>query len=846
MIRSLLRRAALAAMLAAGATPVFAQAERDSLPPSPETSLGYPLGAHFTSYDGVREYARELADASPLVEYHAYGDTPERRELFQLVIAREDYRARLDQILAANAELAEPDTPASRAEEIIARNPAIVYFSYGIHGDEASSSEAAMWTAWDLARGAPQLASVLDSVILILDPAANPDGRDRYVQWYRSVVGDAPNPDPDVREHREPWPGGRFNHYLFDLNRDWAWATQPETRARLASWAHWNPVVHVDFHEMSPNSSYFFFPAAAPINPIYPSSILAWAKSFGAENARAFDARGWAYFTGDDYDFFYPGYGDTWPALTGAIGMTYEQAGSGEAGLAIERSSGDTLTLRDRASHHRASGEATLRTAAAHRTGLLRDYAAAQRGIGAGQPDVLLIPGPDTLRLHALIDQLRREGVEVERAEGPFRADAEPYPGHRARSSFPAGSYRVPARQARGRLATTLLQPRTELDAEYSYDISAWSLPYAYGVEAHQARTGGSGRWRAVVAPPEGSDMPAPAPAAGYGYLAPPDDGVSAAVVRYLRDGGRSSVLSRAATAAGRVWPAGSWFLPGAGDSVRAQLTRAGLGALVTPVASGLSAEGADLGSASVWPVRLPHVAVLTGEGVNPTSYGAHWYFLEREVGFPFDALLATDLPRTDLARYQVIVLPDAAPEALTDAGRAALKRWVEGGGRLVAVADGAREVASIFGVPLREPVHPDSTDRERFLTTRTERERQDWLDQVPGVILPTRLDTSHPLAWGAGAESTDGVFQVLHSGDLAFEPAPDVETVAYFPKPLRVTSGVIADEMLEHLEEGAWLVARRVEKGSVILFADDPLFRLFWRATQPLYLNALLVGGGR
>ncbi|HEX2189807.1 MAG TPA: M14 family metallopeptidase, partial [Longimicrobiaceae bacterium] len=356
------RRRTLAA-LALLALPLGAAAQQ--APPSPAEFLGYPMGRHFTPYAGVRDYARALADASPRVEYRPYGVTPERRELFQLVIATPENLARLDPILAANAELTRPETSAERARQLAASNPAVVYFSYGVHGNESSSSEAGMWTAWDLARGAPEVAGALDSLVVVIDPVANPDGRDRYVHWFTSVVGETPDPDPQSREHREPWPGGRFNHYLFDLNRDWSWGTQPETRARLATWNRWNPQVHVDFHEMSPNSSYFFFPASAPINPIYPDYVLRWGKRFGEANARAFDAQGWDYYTAEAFDLFYPGYGDSWPSLTGAIGMTYEQAGHGAAGLAFRREDGDTLTLHDRAAHHRAAGNATLRAAAA-------------------------------------------------------------------------------------------------------------------------------------------------------------------------------------------------------------------------------------------------------------------------------------------------------------------------------------------------------------------------------------------------------------------------------------------------------------------------------------------------
>lgn len=839
-IRISLRRCSLpaaAAFFLAVAPAALAQAA----PPSPAEVLGYPLGAHFTPYGDVQQYAKALAAASPVVEYRPYGVTPERRELIQLVIARPDHLQRLDQILAANAELTRPETSPERARQIAATNPAVVYFSYGVHGNESSSSEAAMWTAWDLARGAPEVRGVLDSLVVVIDPVANPDGRDRYVQWFRSVVGDQPNPNSEAREHQEPWPGGRFNHYLFDLNRDWSWATQPETRARLNTWWRYNPQVHVDFHEMGYNSSYFFFPASAPINPIYPDYVLDWGKRFGQGNAQAFDAFGWPYYTAEAFDLFYPGYGDSWPSLTGAIGMTYEQAGHGMAGLAIEREDGDTLTLAQRAQHHRTSGQATLRTAAAGKSRLLADYAAGARTAGAGEPDVLLVPGADGLRLNALVEHLRRQGIEVERAARPFRIGAEAYPGFDKRAQFPAGTFRVRARQPRGRLAATLLQPETDLKAEYSYDISAWSLPYAYGVEAHRTRGSADAAWAPVLgaaAAPAQTVAPA-----RYGYLLPPGDAAAAGVVRYLRGGGRARVLAKPTTIDDRRWPAGAWFLPGFGnDSLAQRVAAAELAPFAVPVSTGLAQSGIDLGSENAVPVKLPRIAVLTGEGVAPTSFGAHWFFLERELGLRFDAVQARDLTRLPLNEYDVVIVPDAYGSVLTEAARGRLKEWVQAGGRLVAVAGGAEAVAAVAEVKTRE-TQTDSAGRAALLAGREQREKEDWQRQVPGTILPVRLDPAHPLAWGAGLAGDPNRTFVLHEGDRVFEPAAGLESVAYFPSELERTAGVISDRNVERLEEGAWLVSKRVGRGTVILFADDPLFRMFWRSTHPLYTNALLLG---
>ena len=830
--------ALLTLLLLSGAPAALAQ----QAPPSPAQVLGYELGEEFTPYAGVREYARALDAASDRVAYRPYGRTNEGRELFQLVVATPRNHARLDAILAANAELARGAAP-ERARQIAAENPAVVYFSYGVHGNESSSSEAAMWTAWDLAREAPEVRGVLENVVVVIDPVANPDGRDRYVNWYRSVRGVRPDPSPQAREHREPWPGGRFNHYYFDLNRDWSWGTQVETRSRLATWWRWNPQVHVDFHEMGYNSSYFFFPAAAPINPIYPEYILEWGKRFGQANARAFDQNGWAYYTGEAFDLFYPGYGDSWPSLTGAVGMTYEQAGHGAAGQAIEQESGDTLTLRDRATHHRTSGNATLRAAAEGKAQLLSDYASAARTAGVGENDFLLVPGDDPSRIEGLVAHLRRQGIEVERAGSGFSARATAYTGFPARQQFPAGTYRVRARQPLGRLAVTLLQQETELKASYSYDVSAWSLPYAYGVAAYRVAPGTGAGWSSV-SEPAGEPAARPAPAAAYGYLVPPGEGASAAVLRFLEAGGRARVLVKPSTFAGRRYPAGTWFIPARGnDSLQARATRAGLGAYAAVVASGLSEGGIDLGSDNVPTVKLSRVALVAGEGVSPTSFGAHWFFLERELGMPVDVVQASDLGGLDLSEYDVLIFPDAAGRVVRGAEEA-LKTWLQRGGRLVAVGGAAQAAAAMAEIKMREAPRADSGDaRARWLAGREEREQREWRAEVPGTILPLRLDPAHPLAFGAGLDGRPDESFVLHQGTTVFEPAEGVESVAYFPaNPARI-SGVISPQNLRNLGQGAWVVSKRMGQGSVVLFAGDPLFRLFWRSTQPLYVNAILLG---
>jgi hypothetical protein len=825
------------------------QPARSQEAPSPAAVLGYAAGERFTDSEGVVRYASRLAETSRRIGLVRYGETPEGRPLVLLVAAREDRVGRLDEIREAIERLRDPALPAARATELARAMPAAVWLAYGVHGDESSSTEAALWTAYDLAIGSPGTEAVLDSLVVIIDPMLNPDGRDRYVDWYKSARADPPNPSPEAYEHDPPWPGGRFNHYLFDLNRDWSWAVQPETRARLEEYGRWNPQVLVDFHEMSHTSTYFFFPAAEPVNPIYPRSVAEWGEYFGRANAREFDRRRWLYYTEETFDLFYPGYGDSWSSLNGAIGMTYEQAGSRRAGLAVRRPDGSTLTLAERVEHHRVAGLATLRAAAARKTPLLEDFAAFHREVGEG-PEILLVPASDPRAAEALVALLLRQGVVVERSTRPFRAAAEPYQAIAARDEFPAGTYRVPRAQSRSRLARTLLQAETPLgggDVQYSYDVTAWSLPYAFGVEAHTAMGLQPADFEPVslegsaAVPLEGPPRPV------YGYLVPPGFGSAGPLYRYAASGGRAHALAEPFEIEGRGWPPGTVFLAD-DDSLETRLRAAGLAPLAVPVQSGRSTVGRDLGSDRSLPLEASRIAVLMGEGVSPTSYGQIWYLLERGLGIPFDPLRAGEIDARTLDRYEVLVAPPGR-EALYDGLADVLADWVERGGTLVALGESARWAAGAIGsVAVREADSSQVSEAERLrraLRTRRERRSERWEDAVSGVILPAAVDSEHPLGWGAGAGNREGALFVLHREDLSFEPDERSEAVIHFPLDVSEVSGVISPHKLDQAAGSSWLATQEVGAGRIILFADDPLFRLFWYSGFTPFANALLYGKG-
>ena len=817
---------------------------RSQLPPSPADVLGYGLGERFTDAASVVRYAETLGQASDRVILRRYGMTAEGRPLLLLVVSSSANLARLEEVQRSNARLTRPDLGSTEASEIVRANPAIAWFTYGVHGDEAASTEAALWTAWDLATADGEGRVVLDSLIVVIDPMANPDGRDRYVQWYRDTRGMAPNPRPDSREHHPPWPGGRYNHYLFDLNRDWTWATQGETRDRLKAWQLWNPQVHVDFHEMGYSSSYFFFPSDEPVNPIYPDYTARWAEYFGRANAAEFDRRRWLYYTAETFDLFYPGFGDTWPSLVGAVGMTYEQAGSGEAGLAVERTDGTVLTLEERATHHRVAGLTTLRAAAARKTDLLREFAGFHRSQADAVADFLLVPGPDPRPAERLVLALQKQGVRVERATEGFRPEATPHPGFEARAEFPVGTYRVRSSQARGRLAVTLLQPETSLGegVQRTYDITAWSLPYAFGVEAHTVDASIAGSFTEVPAYQADSDSVRLEPV--YGWLVRPDFGAAGPLSRYVAAGGRAFVLEAGFEQGGEDWPAGTVFLPG-DDGAADGMTSAGLAPLATAVRSGVTNRGRDLGTGSSLVMRDVRIALLSGEGFYPTSFGSAWYLLEVLAGIRFDALDAGTLGTGDLDPYDAVLVPVGSPRRAGGRVEETLTDWVSRGGTLIAFGAAARWAASELELELRTGPAPESEEDRRRLGLRTIAERRSdaWDEEITGIILPLRLDEDHPLAWGATSANQSGRAFALHLSDLRFEPSEELETVASFGPLVSVISGAVSADKLEEIASSAWLSVARHGRGKVILFADDPLFRLMWPANFVLVTNALLYG---
>lgn len=827
----------------------------------PQDFLGYPLGERFTHWDRMLAYFEKLAATSPRVEIAEYGRSYEGRPLVLLTVSSPENLARLPEIRRDLARLADPTGMTASGREQLARGlPAVVWLAYGVHGNESSSSEAALGAAYALAAGQGEVEHWLENVIVVIDPLSNPDGRARYLSSYEQRQGATPNPRKGAAEHQEPWPGGRTNHYMIDLNRDWAWISQQETAARIAAYREWEPQVYVDFHEMGVESSYFFPPPADPVHPQIDRRTLSWIEVFGRANARAFDRQGWLYFKSESYDLFYPGYGDSYPSLRGAVGMTYEMAGGGRAGLSYQRADGTLLTLPDRVARHLATSLSTIATAASHRQGILEDFAASRAKAAEAPRTYLWESGQPEAA--ALAELLQKHGIRVERLTGGLETLARKVGGKGAAGlhRFREGAYAVSTGQPLGNLVEALLALESRMDPRFVerqrqlfeqnlsgefYDVTAWSLLAAYNLEAWTVE--GVVRGAAPLPRSEGRLGGEPGE---LGWLIPPQGLASYRLEAELQ---KRRVVHRVALSGfeheGAGQAAGTIFIPrrgnreGLADEIAALL--AGTGLTARSVSSSFGMSKLSLGSSDFAPVRPVHAGLVGGEGVDATSFGFLWSLLDRQVGVAHDRLELARLGDLELSDFDVLILPAGSYRTVSAKTLDALDNWVRGGGVLVGIGDAIswlREKkltdVKVWEAPAEDP-ESEASPEEKILAERP--------IFTPGAILKTRLSPLHPLALGLAAAPP-----VLYEGAMVLRATgdPRIDVLrALDDEP--VLAGLAWPEAKERLAGSLLVSAEKKGRGSVVLFVQDPAFRLFWRATTPLFLNAVLYGpssglGGR
>ncbi len=904
-MRHLARRLALSLaviLLAAASTPALAQQPAPS--PAPFTAtlapgihydpaiptlkavVGHDFDEALTTPEQIAAYMHALAKAAPdRTRLVVYGHTYEGRELDLLVIGSAERMARLDSIKAGLQRLAHPEgLDDASASRLIAGLPVVVAALHEVHGNEISGAGAGMAEAYHLlaAQNDPRVTNILAQELVLIDPLQNPDGRGRFVEGYKQARSFPADPDPASAGHDEPWPGGRTNHYLFDLNRDWFALTQPESRGKVRALLEYQPQVVADLHEMGGNSTYYFPPAAIPGNPWVTQQQWHWYDVLGRAMAGAFDARGFAYFTREEFDAFYPGYGVSWPTAQGAMGMTFEQASA--RGLVVRRSDGTLLTYGDGILHHFTAALATMVTAADNRQQILRDFldfhrSAMQIARNGGPAAWVLHSDRDPDLAARLARLLVANGVEVRQADAPVRVAGRTLPAHT--------TYIVPGAQPAARMAHNILDPTTPMPEDFLkrqvergkqrlryeiYDITAWSLPLLWDVEAITTdRPVDVASTPVAVAAAEpaaghsvaGSTAAATPQRARVGYLMPWNSAAAAAVADALRQGLRVRVLDGATTIDGHHFPVGTALFRTSENPedlpARVMSLAARHGAEVFPVESGYKDSGISLGSNDVRAFIEPRVLLVWDSPTRSNSAGWARYVLEQRYGQPVTAIRADALPRTDLSNYDVVILPSGSYSGVfNDAMVAAFRRWMGFGGTLITMAESSRWAARVgllgtstemrggapeFGggegrkaaAPMKQPIDLlQAITPDRELPERTS-----------GAILNVVLDTTSWLAAG-----TDGTIGAMVEGSRIFTPLKLNEGAnvgVYGDMAHLVAGGIVWQDARPQLASKAFLMLQPMGRsGKLIAFAEDPNYRGYAETTELLFMNAVLIGSAR
>ncbi|MCB0643630.1 MAG: zinc carboxypeptidase, partial [Phaeodactylibacter sp.] len=661
--------------------------------------------------------------------------------------------------------------------------------------------------------------------------------------WYRSVANRYPDPAMATREHREPWPGGRVNHYLFDLNRDWAWLTQVESQQRIIPYQEWLPHVHVDFHEQFPNDPYYFAPAARPYHKYITDWQAELQTTIGKNNAKHFDEEGWLYFTKEVFDLLYPSYGDTYPTFNGAIGMTYEQAGHGISGRGILMENGDTLTLQDRIDHHTTAALSTIEVAAKNVAKInaeFRMYYENSRNNPPGNYKTFVIKADNTAaKLNALTQLLDQHRIVYKRAGAARRTSGVDYLDlDQKMFEITPEDLIISTNQPKGLLVQVLFEPAPQLEDSLTYDITAWALPYAYGLQAYASLDRFEGReaWE-----PESVSIAKPG---AYAYA---HTWESVADGRFLGLAQRAGLKARFSdeeiTLNGKNWPAGTIVYTRADnrklanwDKTLTELAAAENQAL-TAWTTGFADAGHDLGSESMHFIQQPKVLLAAGEQTDANSFGHAWYYFEQTLGYPVSVLEAEAIRANVLADYNVLVLPDGRYRWNSEELQG-IREWVQGGGKVIALGAAVSAFSDQSGFQLKSKSNSDSADIDSTedLVPYSERNRDFLKNFIPGAIFRLKMDASHPLAFGLG----DYYFSLktISNAYSLMERGWNVGTVDGDP----LIVGFAGSKAAEGLENSVVLGAERAGRGQFIYLADNPLFRGFWFQGQLLMASALFL----
>ena len=819
---------------------------------SPQEFLGYELGAEYTFHHQVMDYFKQLDEESDKLSFHKYGTTYEGRDLYYAVISSEDNMGNIEAIRTANVELA--NNPESTSTE---DKPVVVWMSYNVHGNEASSSESAMQTAYRLiAASDSETANWLENSVVIIDPMINPDGRDRYVYWYKSSRANILNTDANDLEHDEIWPGGRTNHYWFDLNRDWVWLVHPESQGRIAAYQEWMPQVHMDFHEQGFNNNYFLMPGTTPRNRELPDAYEDWADTFGRGAGEEFDKAKLNYATRESFDFFYPGYGSSYPSVMGGIGMLAEQGGHSRGGRAVTTDDGYVLTLRQRVFDHYLNGVSIVKTAVENKQGLLNYFRkSVSQSSQKGNTTAYILKNNADDYTYQVINMLRKHNVEIERATEEFdqRNSYSYWDGSSSTRSFEAGDFIIKTDQPKHLFVNTLFRKQLQIGDSVMYDMSTWSVPLAYNLDAAWT-TNGVGVSTDMVSEdlvyPSGIDNNN----AEYAYVIDWKQRHAPKALAKLWDMGYNvRSAGRSFSYSGKTYTAGSLVvLVGRNYEKRdmidndMQTLTEEVNVVVEGFDTGRMDTGMDLASSDSEPVQKPKVALMIDSPFSSYTAGQLWFLFDQWTEFGIDRIRSGSFNRIDLAEYDVILMPGAwggLNGVWSESQIEDLKSWVRNGGVLIGTEGSGswltKDRSGFTNVELFEAEDEDSTEIDDKAYTRYE-DREDvfGLERIPGSAFKAIVDNSNPLAFGL----PDRLYS-LKFGDDGIIPNNSLHTVGYYVNEGEVlASGYASEENRENAKGKAFAAVHNMGSGKVVFLLDNTQYRMFWVGPSRMVQNAVML----
>lgn len=799
-------------------------------------------GKQVSYYHELERYFEHLTQNSQYIKHQPYGQTNQQRNLNAYIISTPQNIDNLD--LIRNGHLASIGMGGSGP----ATDKAIVWLSFNVHGNEPAAAESAMTVAYELLN--PENAETkkwLENTIVILDPCLNPDGYSRYGNWLRDVTSKETHPGLTDREHMEPWPGGRQNHYAYDLNRDWAWQTQIETQQRIRLYNQWMPMVHVDVHEMGYNEPYFFPPAAEPFHDFITPAQRDFHNKIGEATSKKFDAKGWNYYTRERFDLFYPSYGDTYPSFNGAVGMTYEQGGIG-AGRAVTMKNGGILTLQDRITHHATAVLAAVETASWQKDKLVKNFRAyfkESRENPKGKYKTYIVK--NSAKSAQLAGLLNDNMIQYTYADETKKLNGYHYQSDAVKDfTLEPNDMIISANQPKAILTQVLFEPAQRLTDSLSYDITAWALPHAYGTESYALTKDLSVKTKKDVSQKGKLEFER-----AYAFYIPWGGRDAVKLLAQLHKNGVKVRSARKASAFRGIKVSPGDLIVMKGDNVAMPDFEASMEVLLMDkpdyevIESGYSVSGGDLGGEFYPLLTAPKVLLLSGGDVSATDFGQVWFYMDEVAEYPVSIVDVANFGRIKFNEYNTLVLANGWYD-LSDSQKKAIDGFIDNGGRVIAMGGALNLFDSREGYSLTKFASDDDKAAEakemedeamkaRFLDYQNA-ERRAISGAVPGAIVENVLDASHPLSYGLRSR-----YFSLKTSETHYQLIKGAWNVAYVPKGYK-NFGFIGRSLKKKLENTVTFAVEQKGSGQVIYMVDNPLFRGFWENGNILFSNALFL----